>query len=234
MTKPKPNNPPKDSFYKESLPSHWQTSFDKASEFPFDALVEEAFYIAHSRIQYLLQHSTKFSKQAQMLIDIAEAMSDPNNESIPEDQKLSPKFVYELKLILSGLSPDQLIRNFNATVALADGAQRLAVNGSGNVLRQLDICKSLLIQILKYSNDKPTKELVLSAIAQLKLEGGLPVSEFQTLIDRVMLETVDHKNIEQVIKANKKKLKELEKEQERLSEESQQAPLEGDIWNNED
>lgn len=181
---PKKKNP-EQSFYKNSLPSKWKESYHKASEYTFDNIINDAFYVAHGRIQYLLENYGKFNRQAEIIVSVAEELANPENEDIPDNQKLSPEFVHELKLLLVGLSPDALVRHLNSTITLADGAQRLALNDSGSTIRQLEICKTVLINILKYSKDTASKELVLAAIAQLKLEAGLPVEELDYIMAKI-------------------------------------------------
>jgi hypothetical protein len=219
----RPKKIPENSFYKNSLPSKWQASYLEAKKYTFDSIIEDAFYLAHGRIQYLLENYGKFNKEAQNIIDVAEALADPTNEDIPDNQRVSPEFIHELKLLLLNLSPDTLVRHLNSTIALADGAQRLALNDSGSIVRQLDICKVLLINILKYSEDTPTKELVLSAITQLKLEAGLPLEELQSLIKEV--------------KGEKEKTEDNTQEENQTSQETQELlkddDTENDLWNNE-
>lgn len=191
---PKKKNP-EESFYNTSLPSKWRESYHKASEYTFDSIIKDAFYVAHGRIQYLLENYGKFNKQAEIIISIAEELANPENEDIPANQKISQDFLHELKLLFVGLSPDALVRNLNSTITLADGAQRLALNDSGSTIRQLEICKTVLINILKYSKDTASKELVLSAIAQLKLEAGLPVEEIDAIMAEIKKEK-EFKNLE--------------------------------------
>lgn len=181
---------PNEPYYKNSLPSKWQQSYLKASQYTFDSIIQDSFYVAHGRIQFLLENYGKFSKQAQNLLDLAEALADPTNEDIPEAQRISSEFLHEVKLLLIGLTPDALVRNLNSTIALADGAQRLALNDSGSVIKQLEICKTLLINILKYSNDIETKQLVLSTITQLKLEAGLPIEELESILEQLKNEQI--------------------------------------------
>lgn len=207
---------PEQPFYRYSLPKKWQQSYVKASEYKFDQIIKDAFYVAHGRIQYLLENYGKFTKEAQNLLDVAEALSDPTNEDIPENQRISPEFIHELKLLLLGLSPDSLVKHLSSTITLADGAQRLALNDSGSIIKQLDICKNLLINILKYSTDIPTKELVLNAITQLKLEAGLPVEELESMLEKIKAE------------------KQTQEDNEQVEEILDIATPEGDIWNNED
>lgn len=189
-----PRKNPNEPFYKHTLPNQWKESYEKATEYTFDNIIKDAFYVAHGRIQYLLKNYGKFNRQAEIIISIAEELANPENEDIPDNQKISQDFLHELKLLFLGLSPDALVRNLNSTITLADGAQRLALNDSGSTLRQLDICKSVLINILKYSKDTASKEMVLAAIAQLKLEAGLPVEE----IDAIMAEIKKEKEVSEL------------------------------------
>lgn len=204
-----PRKNPNEPYYKNSLPTKWQQSYLKASQYTFDSIIQDAFYVAHGRIQFLLENYGKFNKQAQNLLDLAEALADPTNEDIPEAQRISPEFLHEVKLLLLGLTPDALVRNLNSTIALADGAQRLALNDSGSVVKQLEICKTLLINILKYSNDIETKQLVLSTITQLKLEAGLPIEELESILEQ------------------------LKNEQTPESSEQKEVNLEEDVWTDE-
>lgn len=176
------HNEPDKSFYSESLPTKWRESYQKASEYSFSSIIKDAFYVSHGRIQFLLENYGKFSKEAQNLISIAEALANPENEDIPASQRISPEFLHELKLLLIGLTPDALVRNLNSTITLADGAQRLHLNSSGNIIRQLEICKNLLVTLLKYSEDIEVKKTVLATISQLKLEAGLPIEEMENLL----------------------------------------------------
>lgn len=194
---PRKKKQPDQPFYSQSLPSQWKRSYEKASQYAFDNIIKDAFYVAHGRIQYLLENYGKFNKQAEIIISIAEELANPANEDIPDNQKISPEFLHELKLLFVGLSPDALVRNLNSTITLADGAQRLALNDAGSTLRQLDICKSVLINILKYSKDTASKELVLAAIAQLKLEAGLPVEEIDAIMAEIKKEK-EFKNLEDI------------------------------------
>lgn len=189
-----PRKNPNEPYYKNTLPNQWKESYEKATEYTFDNIIKDSFYVAHGRIQYLLKNYGKFNKQAEIIISIAEELANPENVDIPDNQKISPDFLHELKLLFVGLSPDALVRNLNSTITLADGAQRLALNDSGSTLRQLDICKSVLINILKYSKDTASKEMVLAAIAQLKLEAGLPVEE----IDAIMAEIKKEKEVSEL------------------------------------
>lgn len=207
-----PKKNPDQPFYTNSLPTKWRQSYLKASQYTFDSIIKDAFYVAHGRIQFLLENYGKFNKEAQNLLDLAEALADPSNEDIPEAQRISPEFLHEVKLLLIGLTPDALVRNLNSTITLADGAQRLSLNDSGNVIRQLEICKTLLINILKYSTDTETKQLVLSTITQLKLEAGLPVEEIETILEQI-----------------KKK-----EESESSEQQETEVNLEEDLWTDED
>jgi hypothetical protein len=201
---------PSEPFYGRSLPSKWRDSYERAQKYPFDAIIEDSFYACHGRIQYLLENNGRISREGRSLLEVAEALANPENE-IPAEQRLSEEFLKELQYWLSGLSPDALLRSLSQTLVLADGAQRLSLNHAGNSLRQLEICKALLVNILKHCSDRTARELVVGTIQQLKLEADLPVEDLESLL----------------VAAKEEAKEEIAKEEPIALE---NASLKGDLW----
>lgn len=178
----KRKSPPPEPFYQRSLHKKWRESYDRAQEYPFHDIMEDAFYMHHGRIQYLLENTGKISREGRSLLAVAEILADPDNETVPSEERLSEEFIQELKYWLAGLNPDSLLRTLNQTLTLADGAQRLSLNHAGNSLRQLEICKALIVNILKHCSDRTARELVVATIQQLKLEANLPLEDLEDLL----------------------------------------------------
>ncbi|MBW4478624.1 MAG: hypothetical protein KME54_17630 [Tolypothrix brevis GSE-NOS-MK-07-07A] len=190
-----------ESLYGKKLTGKWRDAFVDSQNYDYETIIRETFYVAHGRVISQIEGAGKFGKEAKTLLQACEVLV--------EQGELTAEFVDELKLRLLGLDLDGMLRAFQGTLVLADGAMRLSK--MGDVRRQLEICKAFIVAVLKNSGDRVARELALSCIQQLKLDADLPIEQLQALIDEAQEdETVSS---------------------EPISEEIQEDALEGDLWN---
>ncbi|PMB03563.1 hypothetical protein CEN49_22845 [Fischerella thermalis CCMEE 5273] len=198
-----------ESLYGKRLTGKWRDAFTDAQNYDYETIIRESFYVAHGRVISQIEGAGKFGKEAKTLLQACEVLV--------EQGELTQEFVEELKLRLLGLDLEGMLRAFQGTLVLADGAMRLSK--MGDIRRQLDICKAFIVAVLKNSSDRIARELALSCIQQLKLDADLPLEQLQALIDEAQ-----ESDIEEV--------QEGEDEAVASGEQVREDVLEGDLWEN--
>ena len=169
---------PENSLYGSRLTGKWRSAFSDAQNYDYETIIRESFYVAHGRVISQIEGAGKFDQEAKTLLQACEVLV--------EQEEISPDFVDELRLRLLGLDLEGMVRAFQGTLILADGAMRLSK--MGDIRRQLDICKAFIVAILKNSQERMARELALSCIQQLKLDAELPLEELEALINEVQEE----------------------------------------------
>jgi hypothetical protein len=202
------------SLYGKRLTGKWRDAFQDAQNYDFETIIRESFYVAHGRVISQIEGAGKFGKEAKTLLQACEVLV--------EQGELTAEFVDELKLRLLGLDLDGMLRAFQGTLVLADGAMRLSK--MGDIRRQLDICKAFLVGVLKNSGDRVARELALSCIQQLKLDADLPIEQLQALIDEAQTDKAEESDETQEGENKTVVISES------IPEESQEDVLEGDVW----
>ncbi|MBN3993870.1 MAG: hypothetical protein HWQ36_26150 [Nostoc sp. NMS2] len=205
-----------ESLYGRKLTGKWRNAFTDAQNYDYETIIRESFYVAHGRVISQIEGAGKFGKEAKTLLQACEVLV--------EQGELTAEFVDELKLRLLGLDLDGMLRAFQGTLVLADGAMRLSK--MGDIRRQLDICKAFIVAVLKNSGDRVARELALSCIQQLKLDADLPIEQLQALIDEAQNDEAEE--------SSETETQEGEDETvvipESNSEEVQEDVLEGGAW----
>ena len=201
-----------ESLYGKKLTGKWRDAFADAQNYDYETIIRESFYVAHGRVLSQIEGAGKFGKEAKTLLQACEVLV--------EQGELTPEFVDELKLRLLGLDLDGMLRAFQGTLVLADGAMRLSK--MGDIRRQLEICKAFIVAVLKNSGDRVARELALSCIQQLKLDADLPIEQLQALIDESQKSDIEEDE--------EAEIQEGENETVVISEQVQESVLEGDLW----
>jgi hypothetical protein len=201
-----------ESLYGKRLTGKWRDAFTDAQNYDYETIIRESFYVAHGRVISQIEGAGKFGKEAKTLLQACEVLV--------EQGELTAEFVDELKLRLLGLDLDGMLRAFQGTLVLADGAMRLSK--MGDIRRQLDICKAFLVGVLKNSGDRVARELALSCIQQLKLDADLPIEQLQALINEAQETDIEE--------SEETEAQEGEDETVVIPEQTQENVLEGDLW----
>ncbi|MBO3459975.1 hypothetical protein G7B40_040320 [Aetokthonos hydrillicola Thurmond2011] len=199
-----------ESLYGKRLTGKWREAFTDAQNYDYETIIRESFYVAHGRVISQIEGAGKFGKESKTLLQACEVLV--------EQGELTQEFVEELKLRLLGLDLEGMLRAFQGTLVLADGAMRLSK--MGDIRRQLEICKAFIVAVLKNSGDRVARELALSCIQQLKLDADLPLERLEALINEAQ-ET----DIEGVASG-----REESSEIQASDEQENQDVLEGDLW----
>ena len=207
------DKPFENSLYGSRLTGKWRSAFSDAQNYDYETIIRESFYVAHGRVISQIEGAGKFRKEAKTLLQACEVLV--------EQEEISQEFVNELRLRLLGLDLDGMVRAFQGTLVLADGAMRLSK--MGDIRRQLDICKAFIVAILKNSQERMARELALSCIQQLKLDADLPLEELEALIHEVQEES----DIEE--EGENQEGRGPIQNQESENQESEDV-LEGDVW----
>ena len=146
-----------ESLYGKKLTGKWRDAFVESQKYDYETIIRESFYVAHGRVISQIEGAGKFGKEGKTLLQACEVLV--------EQGELTIEFVDELKLRLLGLDLDGMLRAFQGTLVLADGAMRLSK--MGDVRRQLEICKTFIVAVLKNSGDRVARELALSCIQKV-------------------------------------------------------------------
>ena len=220
-----------ESLYGKKLTGKWRDAFVESQKYDYETIIRESFYVAHGRVISQIEGAGRFGKEGKTLLQACEVLV--------EQGELTIEFVDELKLRLLGLDLDGMLRAFQGTLVLADGAMRLSK--MGDVRRQLEICKAFIVAVLKNSGDRVARELALSCIQQLKLDADLPIEQLQALIDEAHRDSVSEREEADIQEGDETETQESQNEavvfpepipEESLREASRREEnvLDGDAW----
>jgi len=210
-----------DSLYGKKLTGKWREAFAESQQFDYETIIRESFYVAHGRILSQIEGAGKFSKEAKTLLQACEVLV--------EQGELTQEFVEELKLRLLGLDLHGMLQAFQGTLALADGAIRFSK--LAGFRRQIEICKSFIVAVLKNSQDRVARELAIACIQQLKLDAELPLEDLEALIDEAKQKDGEQKDGEQ--EETQKNSQTQAREKVQYKKDVLEVPddvLEGDLW----
>lgn len=164
------------TIYGRSLRGRWAQAYTDAANYTYEELIKDAFYVSHGRILNLIQGGGRLRGEAAIIMQAADVLV--------EQGEISLDFVEELRLRLQMLSPNEMIQLFQSTLFLAEGAARLSK--ASQIARQLEICKTFIVNILKHSEERRARELAIACIQELKLDAELPLEDLEILINRVI------------------------------------------------
>lgn len=160
------------SAYARSLRGRWQEAYLRIKSEKPATIISDCFYIGHARILALIESEESHGRELGILMAACQVLV--------EQEQLSPDFVDEVRLRMHRLNTLEMLQQFQMTLGLAEGSDRL-FNG-GNQSRQLEICKSLMLNIMRNSPCEIARGLVVATIQQLKLDAGLNSEELEQMI----------------------------------------------------
>lgn len=172
--------------YKTTLSDRDKEKLIHAENFSKGSILKENFYLAQSRIASLLAGEYQLKGQA---VQVGLAL-----DVLVEQEQITLDFAEHVKLFLVNVDVERLTRLFTSTITLADAAERHA--DLGNVKMQLHICENTLVNVLRTSTEKNVKELIITAIQEMKLDAGLPLDLIEEYLAQAQAEE-DKKKAEQ-------------------------------------
>jgi len=159
--------------YSTVLSKKEKEQLEKAQDIGHGEILAETFYVTHAKLSNIIDGGGELRGQSKILFQACEILV--------EQGEITSEFAEDVRLRLMNLDPQQMNQLFVATIPLADAAVRLA--DVGNIRLQLSILQPLIIDILRISGEKVVKEMILSAIQQMKLDAGLPVEELERYLE---------------------------------------------------
>jgi len=145
-------------------------------EYDPSSILNDGFYLIHSRMVGLLEGEGKFDTQSKLVLQACEVLA--------EDGQLTGEFVEELRLRLLNLDVERMARIMNSTVNLANAS--VFLDRMGDAKHQNEILKRFVIDVIKSSRDRNILEMAVATISQLKLDAGLPTADLQKLLALAM------------------------------------------------
>ena len=171
-------NARKHGLYSKVLSGADAVRYQAVMEYDPSSILNDGFYLIHSRMVGLLEGEGKFDSQSKLVLQACEVLA--------EEGQLTEEFVEELRLKLLNLDVERMARIMNSTVNLANAS--VFLDKMGNVKHQNEILKRFVVDIIKTSRDRAILELAVTTISQLKLEAGLQTEDLQKLLERARAE----------------------------------------------
>ncbi len=153
---------------------------EHVSEFTPEELVIANFNLIQARVLEILEGGARYSKQAKILMA---AMA-----VLVEQEQISPEYESYVRLLLADITLDRLTSVLVSASNLPMQAVRLREEGSAQV--QVKILQQFLIAVLQIAESREVREIGVSTIQRLKLEGGISEEQLQELIDLAEIRTI--------------------------------------------
>lgn len=144
----------------------------KVREYSNGEILQSNFELLHAKLMGAVDGDVKIPLRFEKIYAIAEMMA--------EQEEFDGNDLPELKERLSGMDLEAIARISVTASGLANAAR--ACFNDGNIQAQNQILKGFVISILRQCTDMQARQMAVNAIAQLKLDAGLPSEELAALI----------------------------------------------------
>jgi hypothetical protein len=145
---------------------------DLVKHSPADILLS-SFHFIHAKLLTFLSGDFQLKNSFKKIVTVA--------EDLCEQGEISEDDLKEAKLLLAGLSLEEIARTCLTSANIAVFSSKL--QKEGDVIKQNQILKQFLIQGLQ-SSDTGMKQAAINTIAALKLDAGLPIASLNEILEQ--------------------------------------------------